>query len=308
VSDPDRVLQATSAADVQARLMLVVLSVIWGVTWPLMKIALDEIPPLSMRTGAAALGSLTLAAICRAKGRSLRIHTAKAWAHVAVAGLFNIVGFSLFSAFAQMATATSRVTILTYAMPVWTVLLAWAVLNERPTRMQQIAIVLCLGGLAILMEPVLRAGLPLGLFLSLATGISWAAGTIYLKWARIDADATTVASWQLTLGFLVIATSLFIFEGRPYFDRAHTPALLALAFTGIIGNGIAYGLWFAIVGRVSAATASLGVLSVPVIGVVASVLILGEHPTPADLVGFALILAASACALAARSAPAQVRA
>jgi drug/metabolite transporter (DMT)-like permease len=111
----------------------------------------------------------------------------------------------------------------------------------------------------------------------------------------------TVASWQLTIGFFIIAASLFIFEGRPEFDRAHAPALLALAFTGIIGNGIAYGLWFAIVGRVSAATASLGVLSVPVLGVVASILILGERPTTADLVGFALILAASACALAVRT-------
>ena len=285
--------------------MLVVLSMIWGVTWPFMKIALDEIPPLSMRSGAAALGALTLALICLVKRRRFRIATARAWAHVAIASLFNIVGFSLLSAFAQTATATSRVTILTYAMPVWTVLLAWAVLDERPTRMQQFAVVLCLAGLAVLMEPVLRAGLPLGLFLGLATGASWSAGTIYLKWARIEADAITVASWQLTIGFLIIAACLFLFEGRPHFDHAHTPALLALAFTGIAGNGIAYGLWFAIVGRVPAATASLGVLSVPVIGVVASIIILGERPTTADLVGFALILGASACALAVRATPAK---
>jgi drug/metabolite transporter (DMT)-like permease len=61
-------------------------------------------------------------------------------------------------------------------------------------------------------------------------------------------------------------------------------------------------LWFAIVRRLPAMTASLGVLGSPAIGVVASILILGERPTATDLVGFALIFAASACVLFARPA------
>jgi len=79
--------------------------------------------------------------------------------------------------------------------------------------------------------------------------------------------------------------------------------LLATASTGFLANGVAYGLWFAIVRRLPAATASLGVLGSPVIGVVASMLILGERPTAADYIGFALIFAASACVLSARKAP-----
>jgi drug/metabolite transporter (DMT)-like permease len=46
-------------------------------------------------------------------------------------------------------------------------------------------------------------------------------------------------------------------------------------------------------------TASLGVLSVPAVGIVASVVMLGERPTLSDISGFALILAASACVLLA---------
>jgi drug/metabolite transporter (DMT)-like permease len=49
-------------------------------------------------------------------------------------------------------------------------------------------------------------------------------------------------------------------------------------------------------------TASLGVLSVPVIGIVASVLVLGERPTMADIIGSALVLAAAACVLLAPQA------
>ena len=44
-------------------------------------------------------------------------------------------------------------------------------------------------------------------------------------------------------------------------------------------------------------TASLGVLSAPVIGVVSTALLLGELPTRADIVGYVLIFAASVCVL-----------
>ena len=86
--------QGTSAhGDVGARAMLVVLCLIWGVSWPLMKIALFEIPPFSMRAVTTALGSLTLYLICRFMGRSLRIPTLKAWLHVIVASFLNVVSF-----------------------------------------------------------------------------------------------------------------------------------------------------------------------------------------------------------------------
>lgn len=283
--------------------MLVLLCLVWGVTWPIMKIALDEIPPFSMRTLAAGLGAVTLYAFCRFMGRSFHVPNAKAWTHIIIASLFNIVGFSVCAAFAQIAAATSRVAIVTYTMPIWTVLLAWAVLRDRPTRIQGIAIVLCIVGLAILIEPLTTTGIPLGVVLALATGVSWAIGTIYLQWARIDADPMAVASLQLTIAFFVIAACMLIFEGRLHLGAAHSAALLATAFAGIAGNGLAYGLWFTIVRRLPTATASLGVLGSPVVGVIASILILGERPTVTDIIGFALILAASTCVILTRHAP-----
>jgi drug/metabolite transporter (DMT)-like permease len=103
-----------------------------------------------------------------------------------------------------------------------------------------------------------------------------------------------------------------LFDGRLDLDHADARSLWATAFSGIVGSGIAYALWFAIVRRLSAATASLGALGIPVVGVLATVLMVGERPTVTDLVGFGLILAASACVLwvpaaAARNANAATR-
>ena len=284
------------AGDARAKLMLVALCVLWGVTWPLMKIALAEIPPLSMRTLTAAAGMLTLLAICLATRTRLRV-PAKSWGHVVIIACLNIGAFSLLTAFAQMTAATSRVTILIYTMPIWAVLLAFLVLGERPNVRQSLAVMLCALGLVVLIAPVAASGVPVGLLLAVAAGASWGAGTVYVKWAHLDMDPLALAFWQLVIAFLLIAACLLLFDGRLEVDRAGAGALLATAFAGIIGSGIAYALWFAIVRRLSAATASLGALGIPVVGVLATVLMVHERPTVTDLVGFGLILAASACAL-----------
>jgi drug/metabolite transporter (DMT)-like permease len=293
---------ASDRADVGARLMLLLLCFIWGITWPIMRIALYEIPPLSMRTMTAALGALTLYLACRFQGRSLRLPDAKSWAHVTIASLLNIVAFTVFGSFAQLTAATSRVTILAYTMPIWAVLLAWLLLGDRPNRTQAFALALCAAGLAILVYPLAATKIAPGIWLALLTGVCWAGGTVYLKWAQIKADPMGVASWQVTIAFVVTAAFMLIFEGRLHVAGASTVALLCTASTGFLANGVAYGLWFAIIRRLPAATASLGVLGSPVIGVIASILILGERPTAADLVGFALIFAASTCVLLARPA------
>jgi drug/metabolite transporter (DMT)-like permease len=277
--------------------MLVLLCMIWGTSWPIMKVALDGIPPFTMRTMSTALAALTLYLVCVAGGRSLRLPNARAWVHVIIASLLNIVFFTLLIAFGQLVAATSRVAILAYTVPIWSLLLAWPFLGERPGGMQVVALGLCAAGIAVLIYPLAANGIPLGLVLALAAGLSWAAGTVYLKWARIDADPVGVASWQLIVAFAVFAVSVFLFEGGPQFGAASVRSLLATAFVGVAAGGIAYGLWFAIVPRLPAVTSSLAVLGSPVIGVFSSMVILGEIPKASDVIGFALIFAASACAL-----------
>ena len=186
--NPDPKGASSARADIGARLMLAALGLIWGITWPVMKIALNEIPPLTMRATAAALGAVTYCLMCVVMRGSLRVPAPKIWAHILVGSLLNIVAFSVFGAFAQLAATTSRVAILAYTMPIWAMLLAWLFLGERPNRVQTIALLLCIAGLAILIYPLTTHGIPIGIVFALAVGVCWAGGTVYLKWAHIEAD------------------------------------------------------------------------------------------------------------------------
>jgi drug/metabolite transporter (DMT)-like permease len=290
------------SADPAARLMLVSLSLAWGLTWPAMKIALEEIPPFSMRTGTTGLATVTLFAVAFLKRRKLRVPSAAAAAHLVVAGSLNVAAFTLLAAFAQLVTTASRVTVLTYTMPIWAALFAYLVLGERLTWSRGISLLLCAAGLAVVIYPLMGSGDLIGLWLALTTAVGWAIGTVYLKWAQIDADPLAIAAWQVFVALVITVAGLVIFEGSLHLWPVHAPALLSVAFSGVIGSGVAYFMWFEIVRRLPAMTASLGVLSVPVVGVVSSMILLGERPTVPDIIGFTLIFAAAACVLLAPNA------
>jgi drug/metabolite transporter (DMT)-like permease len=280
----------------KAKLLLVLLALIWGVSWPIMKIALDEVGVWTLRALGYSISTASLFALIRLQGRSPAVPRGAPWLHIIVASMFNVIGFGIFSSFAQLTAATSRVVIINYSMPVWASLVAWPILGERLTTRAWTGLALCIAGLTVLVYPVAEQSV-VGLLLALCCSFSWAAGTIYMKWARIPGDLLTITAWQVALGAVVFCAGYLIFDGMPTFAPVSLPAALGVLYNGLLGTGFAYILWFAIIGRLPTATASLGALATPVVGVTSTMLILGEWPTTADMIGFALVFTAAACVL-----------
>jgi drug/metabolite transporter (DMT)-like permease len=274
--------------------MLVALSLCWGLTWPAMRVGLNEVPPFSMRVVTLGLGAAALLIVSAWQGRSFAFGTWKNCLHLTVSGILSVLSFSLLSAIAMMYAATGRVAILSYTMPIWAALLAWLVLGERFTMALVAALALCAAGMAILIYPLAQHGVvPIGLLLALGIAVSWAIGTIYVKWARITGDPIVNAGYQVAVAFIVVLVCLPSVEGTLQVSQASALAVFSMVFAGLVGSGLAYFLWFGVIRRVSAMTASLGVLSAPVIGIISTAILLGERPTIPDIVGYVLIFAAS---------------
>jgi len=282
--------------DNTAILLLLLLSLAWGLSWPAIRIALDEVAPWTVRVVGYATGTAFMFAVVRLQGRNARLPPA-VHGHVVVSAFLNVLGFGLLTTFAQLHVMTARVVIVSYSMPVWASLMAWLLLGERLNTASVVGLLLCVSGLTVLVYPVAFTGDPIGLLLALGAALSWAAGTIYVKWARVPGDRVVMTAWQLAISFVVTATGVVAFEGMPHLWPLSWPVIAALAFHGPVGTGIAYFLWFTIIGRMPAATASLGSLCVPVVGILSSVILLGERPGVADAIGFTLIFAAAATVL-----------
>ena len=285
-----------SDAAASARLLVVIMGVAWGFNWVAARIILTTLPPWTMRAVGVGLGDLTLFAAAAVTGVSLGVPRGERL-KILIAGFFNVAVFNVCSAYAQIYGTTSRAIVIAYSMPIWSALLANFVLRERLTRVKLVALALCAIGLAILIFPLARAGFPFGALFALICAWSWAAGTVYLKWAKIRAATLAVAAWQLLFGWFMLAGGTLMFEGLPHLWPLPPHILAWICYNGLIGMGLAYFLWFVVVDRLPATTASLGSLLVPVVGVIGSAWLVGERPSLYDAIGFACIFAAAASVL-----------
>ena len=265
----------------------------WGLNWPAVKIMLGGISPWTLRSVGLTMGGLLLAAVTVASRQSLAVPR-QYWGQLITAGLLAIAGFNIFAVFAQLSMSASRAAILTYTMPLWSVLFARIVLGEPIDRLRGLAVGIGAAGLALLSLPFwaqMQAGqFPIGLVYVMGAAISWALGTVYLKRCNIPGAPLALTTWQLLVGAVVTTAGMALFE-TPRLDLSPLVATM-LAYHIIFPQAVAYALWFGLIARVATSTVALGTLLVPIFGVLGAVVLLGERPSALDLVGFALILAA----------------
>ena len=283
-------------ASIRAGASLLAVCVLWGLNWPAVKLALNDVQPWTLRTAGLGIGALTLMAFAMLRGASLRIPRGRPCLHILIAGGLNVAAYNILTSYAQIGTTTGRAAFCAYTMPVWVSFMAAPILKERLDRPRLVALVAAIAGLAVLLQPLLGSGLPLGILYALGAALCWAAGTVYLKWAAVEASPIAVAAWQLAAGAGAVAIGGVLLGTHG--GTLHLVSAVALAYNALAGTALAYFLWFGAVRHLPAGTAGLGTLMVPVIGATGSALLLGDRPTASDLLGFALIVVAAICALA----------
>jgi len=265
---------------------LLLLSIVWGYNWVVMKVALKDCDPFSFGALRTFLGALSLFAVLFIRGGSM---LPKALPGVLLLGLLQTAGFVGFMMWALDTGGAGKTAVLVYTMPFWTLVMARVFLHERFRGMQWLAVVLALGGLVLVFDPWRPRGNPLSEFLALLSGVSWAASVVVAK--RLQSacaiDLLTLTAWQMLLGSLPLVAIAVMVPGPPINWSGYFVG--ALVYNVIPCNALAFILWLFIVRNLPAGLAGMGSLVTPLVGVFCAWLELGEVPKRVEGIGMLLI-------------------
>lgn len=266
---------------------LAFLALLWGYNWVVMKVGVRDCNPFAFSALRNVFGALALFAIALARGHSLRLKPF--WWTV----LFAVVqtSLSVLPVWGLVIGSAGRVAVLTYTMPFWVLLIAWPVLGERIRGAQWVAVVLAFAGLIFIIDPLGLRGWAASL-LAIAGGLAWAIASVLFKIIRkrAEVDLLPFTAWQTLIGSIpLVVVALVVAPEGP----AWTGSFIAALIYNVACSAV-YAIWFYVLHKLPAGTAGISILAVPLIGILAAWLQLGERPGALEAAGMGLILAALA--------------
>lgn len=268
--------------------------VLWGLSWPAMKLCLGSVPPLWLAALRFSSAGLVLFGILGVTGR-LRWPPRADWPVLASVGLFQMMAFTALGLVAMRHTDAGRAALLAYTTPVWVMLGAWLVLRQRPSRGQFGAILLGLAGVAVVCSPLgmdwTAPDVLLGNSLLLLCAICWAVVILHVRRHRWVSHPLDLAPWQMLLAAVPLVVAAVTFEGP--LSVVWSPRLVGLlAFIGPVATSFCFVISSEVGRHIDSFSMSNATLGVPAIGLLSSALLLGERLSVALLVGLACLAAA----------------
>ncbi|MEB2336901.1 MAG: DMT family transporter [Burkholderiales bacterium] len=278
--------------------LLALLTLAWGVNWPIMKIGVNELAPMSFRALTMIGGLPALAVIARVAGVPLRVPREER-GELLVLALTNMVLWIVLSIYALKLLSSGRAAILAYTMPVWTALIGIALYGEHPSRRLWVGVAAAALGVLLLLggEIGAIAGRPLGMLLMLSAAAIWGLGTHLMRRRRLRAHILTITFWSVAIGLVVCSGLALAFERGSWTRAPDAAGWGAVVYNALIVFGFAQLVWFRLVSILPPVASGLSVMLIPVIGLFSGIVMLGERPGWQDWIALAAVLVAIASVL-----------
>lgn len=280
-------------------LLLVFVLLVWGMNWPLMKMAMNYIPPLWFGFTRIFIGCLFLFLLVIIK-KKLTFPKRKDIPHLLSVGGLQIGLFTVLVNFGLYYSAVGHAVILVYSTPLWVAPIAILFFKERLNLLKAIGLLIGILGIVVLFNPLEfnwsdhRAVMgSAALFLS---AILWAIAIIHVRFVPSQSSILQLMPWHLLVGTVILAISAMIFEPQPVIHWTMFSILLNL-YIGIIATGLAFWGAVEISQRFPAVTTSLSLTGVPIIGIICSLLFLGEKPTLPVLISLTMLITGLVCVI-----------
>jgi len=235
-------------------------------------------PPLAAAGGRSLIAAVFLIAV---RGRALRF----TWTPLQLGTAVAYAGCTVLFAAANKLTTAANAILLQYTAPVWIALLGSWLLGERSTRADWLTIIAVFVGMGVFLYDGLQLNNLLGIAVSIASGLFFAAMIILL---RMQKDGSPLES-------VIIGNVLGFFIGLPAIWSAPPlpgKSLGALLLLGVLQLAIPYLLYSRAIRHVTALEAVLLPVIEPILNPLWVMLIIGETPSPLALLGGVIVVGA----------------
>jgi drug/metabolite transporter (DMT)-like permease len=286
--------------------LLVLLTLAWGLNWPVMKFGVAELPLLFFRAVCIAGGLVVLFVYARAAGIDLTVkrHKCKDLLRLAIP---NAILWHVLVIVALKLLPAGRAAILGYTMPVWAVLFG-PLFGVRPARRHLLGVAAAFAGTVLLLssEFTRLAGQPLGTLLMLGAAAAWGYGTHLMRRHLTSMPVIALTFWTLSITLVVMLLGTAVFER----DAWRAPTALewgSIVYNMVLAIAFCHVVWARLARTLPPAASGLSVMMIPVLGVFSSMALLGERPYWQDYAALVLILVAlMKVLLAPRTTPVRV--
>lgn len=269
--------------------LFVLLSLIWGYNWVVMKKVMRYVDPFDFSAVRTLFGALALFGVLALRGKSLK---PVAPGPTLLLGLLQTTAFTALIQWALVGGGAGKTAVLVYAMPFWLLAMAWVFLGERVRGLQWLAVAVALVGLLFILDPWSARGDLFSTALALLASVSWAAAAVLIKRirAQADVDLLSLTAWQMLFGAVVLCVLALALPSPP--PQWTTYFVVALIYNALLATGLAWLIWSYILDRLPAGLAGLSSLAIPAVGVLSGWIELGERPSAAESFGMVCIAAA----------------
>lgn len=276
-----------------ASLLLGLVIIIWGSNWPIMKIAMDEqlMAPFTFalcRLGLAAV----LMFIVSAMAGQLRLPSKNDWPVVLSIGLLQMGLFMGLVNYALQFVPASRSVILTYTTPIWVVPMAILIFDEKIEPRKWFGFGLGVAGIIVMFNPFTFDWSDLAVLkgngILVLTAFLWAILMIHIRGHQWEGTPLSLAPWQFLVAMLILMPITFWLESDRDFIVSGKTALVLL-YNGPLATAFCFWAMITFTRALPAINTSVGMLGVPVVGVMCSTLILGEVLTFTNIAALLLI-------------------
>jgi O-acetylserine/cysteine efflux transporter len=262
----------TQALSLRHALLAFAVVAIWGTNFVVIKFALGQLPPLTFATLRFIFAFIPAAVLLK--------RPQVPWRNLALYGVLIGAGqFGLLYIAVKGFISPGLASLVVQTQVFFTIGLSMWRTGERVKPAQIFALILASAGLLVILAHADANATPLGLALILLAAASWAGGNIVQR-ETPGVSSLAYVVWASLFSIPPLAILSLVFEGWPAISHgivSATPATWAAVLYQSVGNTIiGYGAWGYLLARYPAATVSPWSLLVPVFGMGASALLLGE--------------------------------